>query len=94
VELQEPGTTELSLADGDRVQVFGPGHAYFDLFEQPVALFEVEDVHAAHDELVAAGVEIVGGLERDNSWEWLHFRAPDGNLYDLASRLPSSARSA
>jgi catechol 2,3-dioxygenase-like lactoylglutathione lyase family enzyme len=89
VELVEPGTTELSLPDGDRVQVFAPGHHYFGLFDRPVALFEVDDVRAARDELVAAGVEIVGELERDSSWEWLHFRAPDGNLYDLASRRPS-----
>ena len=94
VALEEPGTTELSLPDGDRVQVFAPEHPYFGLFGRPVALFEVDDVRAARDELVAAGIEIVGELEHDSGWEWLHFRAPDGNLYDLASRLPSSARSA
>jgi hypothetical protein len=94
VELEEPGTTELSLPDGDRVQVFGPEHRYFDFFDKPVALFEVEDVRAARGDLLAAGIEIVGEVERNSKWEWLHFRAPDGNLYDLASRLPSSMRSA
>jgi catechol 2,3-dioxygenase-like lactoylglutathione lyase family enzyme len=94
VELEEPGTTELSLPDGDRVQVFAPGHRHFELFGRPVALFEVDDVRAARDELVAAGIELVGELERDSGWEWVHFRAPDGNLYDLASRLPDSADSA
>lgn len=24
---------------------------------------------------------------RDSRWEWIHFRAPDGHLYELASRL-------
>jgi hypothetical protein len=43
-------------------------------------------VHEARRELEAAGVEIVGELGRDSNWEWLHFRAPDGNLYELASR--------
>ena len=51
-------------------------------------LFEVDDVRAARSELEADGVEIVGDLGRDSEWEWLHFRAPDGNLYQLASRLP------
>lgn len=94
VELEEPGTTELSLPDGDRVQVFAPGHRYFELFARPVALFEVDDVHAARGELVAAGIEVVGEPERDSGWEWVHFRAPDGNLYDLASRVPEAAGSA
>ena len=47
---------------------------------------EVDDVHAAHETLTTAGIEIVGTLQRDSTWEWLHFRAPDGNLYELASR--------
>jgi hypothetical protein len=43
VEFEEEGTTELSLANGDRVQVFAPGHRYYELFGTgPVPLFEVE----------------------------------------------------
>jgi catechol 2,3-dioxygenase-like lactoylglutathione lyase family enzyme len=90
VEFEEQTTTELSLPSGDRVQVFAPGDRYFDFFEResrgPVALFEVDDIGAAREALVAAGVGIVGSLERDAHWEWLHFRAPDGNLYELAAR--------
>ena len=91
VEFEEPTTTELSLPSGDRVQVFAPGDPYFDFFGKhangPVALFEVDELHTAHAYLAAAaGVEIIGGLEQDKSWEWLHFRAPDGNLYAIASR--------
>jgi hypothetical protein len=90
VELEEASTTELSLPSGDRVQVFGPGDAYFDFFGRhasgPVALFEVDDVRSARAELVAAGVEVIGDLERDLSWEWLRFRGPDGDLYELAGR--------
>jgi len=47
VELEEPGTTELSLPDGDRVQVFAPDHRYFGLFDRPVAMFEVDAVRGA-----------------------------------------------
>jgi catechol 2,3-dioxygenase-like lactoylglutathione lyase family enzyme len=91
VEFEEDTTAELSLPSGDRVQVFGPGDRYFDFFAEqasgPVALFEVDDVRGARDELAAAGVEVIGEIERDRSWEWLHVRAPDGNLYELASRI-------
>ena len=94
VEFEEPTTTELSLPSGDRVQVFAPGDQYFDFFGKhangPVALFEVDEIRIAQAELVAAGVEIVGAVERDSNWEWLHFRAPDGNLYELASRRASA----
>ena len=90
VEFEQPTTIELSLPSGDRVQVFAPGDHYFDFFRQessgPVALFEVDDVRAAHEALTTAGIEVVGTLQRDSTWEWLHFRAPDGNLYELASR--------
>jgi catechol 2,3-dioxygenase-like lactoylglutathione lyase family enzyme len=93
VRFDEPTTTELSLPSGDRVQVFAPGDPTFELFAEqasgPVALFEVDDIHAAHRELVAGGIEIVGDVERDRNWEWLNFRAPDGNLYELASRISS-----
>ncbi len=93
VEFEEPATTELSLPSGDRVQVFAPGHPSFDRCGgAPVALFEVDDVRAARDELVAAGIEILGGLERDATWEWINFRAPDGRLYELAARLAGAGQ--
>jgi catechol 2,3-dioxygenase-like lactoylglutathione lyase family enzyme len=91
VEFEEPTTTELSLSSGDRVQVFGPGDPIFQLFTEhargAVALFEVEELDSARNELLAAGIEIVGPIGRDTHWEWLNFRAPDGNLYELASRI-------
>lgn len=89
VDLEEPATTELALPNGDRVQVFGPGSRYDAFFAEhargPVALFEVDDVHAARRELEATGVEVIGPVERDARWEWINFRGPDGNLYELAS---------
>ena len=90
VEFEQPQTLEFSTAQDDRIQVFGPGHRYFDLFRAnaggPVALFEVDDVAAAREELDRAGVELVGDLESDSAWEWFNFRAPDANFYALASR--------
>lgn len=87
---EESTTIELETSDGDRVQVMAPGDPYFDLFTEhasgPVPLFEVDDVHAAHRELRDAGIEVVGPVGRDSEWEWIHVRAPDGNLYELGSR--------
>jgi hypothetical protein len=91
VEFEERTTTELSLPSGDRIQVFAPGDRYFEFFSKhatgPVALFEVDDLRAAREALIAASIDVIGSIERDSQWEWLHFRGPDGNLYELASRL-------
>jgi catechol 2,3-dioxygenase-like lactoylglutathione lyase family enzyme len=90
---EEPTTAEFQASEGDEIQVMAPGDPYYDFFGEhatgPVPLFEVDDVGSARRELEAAGIEIVGPPGRDTNWEWLHFRAPDGNLYELASRLPS-----
>lgn len=79
--------------EGDAIQLMAPGDPYFEFFADhargPVPLFEVDDVHTARAELDAAGIPIIGEVGRDSRWEWIHFRAPDGNLYELASRLTS-----
>ena len=73
-------------------QVMAPGHPYYEFFGKqahgPVPLFEVDDVHSARGEFEAAGVDVIGSTEHDSHWEWIHVRAPDGNLYEFASRLP------
>ena len=92
---EESTTVELETAEGDRIQVFAPGHRYHDFFREhgqgPVPLLEVDDVHCARRELEAADVEVVGPTDGDDEWEWIHVRAPDGNLYELASRLPAQS---
>jgi catechol 2,3-dioxygenase-like lactoylglutathione lyase family enzyme len=94
LNFSEPTTTEFSASEGDEFQVMAPGDAYFDFFTEhaagPVPLFEVDDVHAARRELEQAGIEVIGATSLDSRWEWVHFRAPDGNLYELASRLPDT----
>ena len=85
----EATTVEFVTSEGDEIQLMAPGDPYFDFFRDhahgPVPLFEVDDVRTARGELEAAGIEIIGDLGRDDRWEWIHFRAPDGNLYELAS---------
>jgi len=91
VHFEEPTTVELETSEGDTIQVFAPGDRYYEFFGEhargPVPLFEVDDVHSARRELEAAGIEIIGATEHDSEWEWIHVRAPDGNLYELASRM-------
>ena len=85
LELERPGFWMLKLPDGSKVEVFGsdsPINRHFTT--GPVAGFLVDDVHAAADELRAAGVEILLEPEIDDSGNaWVHFRAPDGNVYEL-----------
>jgi catechol 2,3-dioxygenase-like lactoylglutathione lyase family enzyme len=91
VAFAEGTTTEFETADGDAVQVMGPGDPYHAFFEThargPVPLFEVDDVRETRTELEQAGVTVVGQIERDRSWEWIHVLAPDGNLYEFGSPL-------
>lgn len=91
VNFEDATTVEFSTVEGDEFQVMAPGDPYYDFFTTfasgPVPLFEVDDVHAAREELEGAGIEVIGPTCSDSNWEWVHFRAPDGNLYELASRL-------
>lgn len=83
---EEPDFAGFMLPNGDKVEVFGPSdveHAHFD--SGPVVGFLVDDVAAARAQLEATGmVELLGPLQ---SWPggtaWQHFRAPDGNVYEL-----------
>lgn len=77
------GFTVLEAADGSTFEVFGPESPYNAHVASPVAGFRVADLLVADRALRAAGVDVVlpvsGGQER----RWLHFRAPDGHLYEL-----------
>jgi catechol 2,3-dioxygenase-like lactoylglutathione lyase family enzyme len=80
------GQWVFSLPDGAKAEVFSsdsPHNAHFGT--APVAGFYVDDVRRAAEELRAAGIEIVNGpvVEDDGDAAWVHFRAPDGNLYEL-----------
>ena len=85
VDLQRPGFWMLKLPDGSKVEVFGPDSPINRHFTTgPVAGFLVDDVAAAADELRTAGAEILfeSGVD-DSGNAWVHFRAPDGNVYEV-----------
>jgi len=90
VAFDEASTTELSAANDDRIQAFGPGHRYFQFYwdcgAAIVPLFEVDNLDEARAELADSAVAVFGEPESDGVWTWLTFRAPDGNIYSLGAR--------
>jgi predicted enzyme related to lactoylglutathione lyase len=82
----EPDFGKGRMPDSSQVEVFGPSdkdHLHFST--GPVPEFLVDDLPAALAELRSAGVEILGRPEIGGTEGWLHFRAPDGNVYGLTA---------
>jgi catechol 2,3-dioxygenase-like lactoylglutathione lyase family enzyme len=74
------------MPNTSQLEIFGPDdrdHTYFTT--GPVPEFLVDDLPAAADELRAAGVELLGDARGTAEQAWLHFRAPDGNVYGLTT---------
>jgi catechol 2,3-dioxygenase-like lactoylglutathione lyase family enzyme len=76
---------KYELPDGSKVEVFGPSeNRHFTT--GPVVEFLTDDVAAVTEELRAAGVPIVNGpvfVEGEDQAAWVHFRAPDGNIWGI-----------
>ena len=83
VSSSETDFAVLDVPDGATVEVFGPASEYNRHLTHPVAGFLVDDLDNAVDELRAAGVEIVLPVQRGGTRSWMHFRAPDGFVYEL-----------
>ena len=89
IDHEEKDFAVFKLPDGSKVEVFGPSdleHVHFDT--GPVAGFEVDDIEAAQARLEQGGAHFIGPIQR---WEptgeaWSHFRAPDGNVYELTQK--------
>jgi predicted enzyme related to lactoylglutathione lyase len=79
----------FKLPDGSTVEVFGPSdqnHRHFTT--GPVAGFLVDDIEEARRRLEAAGAEFIDPIQRmeETGEAWTHFRAPDGNVYEVTYR--------
>lgn len=83
VSSSETDFAVLDVPDGATVEVFGPTSQYNRHLTHPVAGFLVVDLQSAVEELRAAGVEIVLPVQRGGTRSWMHFRAPDGFVYEL-----------
>ena len=81
--VDDRGVAILEVADGQLLEVFGPGTKGHKLNSTPVVAFEVDDVEAARDELLANGVEMLGEVGRWNGFEWAYFRGPAGHIFSI-----------
>lgn len=91
----EGGMWAFQLPDGGKVEVFGPDSDNPHFATGPVPGFLVDDVDAATEELRASGITIVSGpthMEGEGDMAWVHFRAPDGNIYELTQGRDFEAR--
>ena len=81
-----PDFVHAQLPDSSKFEVFGPSDSDHDHFDSgPVPEFLVDDVMEAAAELEAAGATLLGPPQRLGQEQWVHFRAPDGNVYGLTS---------
>lgn len=87
VHASEPDFEVLEVPDGSTVEVFGPSSPWNRHLTHPVAGFLVDDLTEAERELREAGAEIVLPPQDGGDRGWLHFRAPDGFVYELAARV-------
>jgi catechol 2,3-dioxygenase-like lactoylglutathione lyase family enzyme len=85
LELAHAGFWMLKFPAGSKVEVFGPDSPINRHFTTgPVAGFLVDNVPDAATELRSAGIEILFQSELDDSGNaWVHFRGPDGNIYEF-----------
>ena len=83
VHTSEPDFGVLEVPGGATVEVFGPTSPYNEHLSHPVAGFLVSNLDQASAELHAAGAEIVLPVQHGGPRSWMHFRAPDGFVYEL-----------
>jgi predicted enzyme related to lactoylglutathione lyase len=80
-----PGLTAFALPDGSWFEVFGPLSDGLPFPDCAIAAFQVNDVVAARAQMELAGTEFIGPVfEIEDGWAWSYFRAPDGNVYEIA----------
>lgn len=85
--VEEDGFALFRLPNGDTIEVFGDNDEHHRFFTTgPVVGFRVADVPAAQAEMEAAGIEFLGRpASSSEGYAWSHFRAPDGNVYEIMS---------
>ena len=86
LEHEEGEFASFRLPDGSKAEVFGASdteHTHFN--RGPVAGFLVDDVESARGVLEAKGIEFIGPVHEwaPTGEAWSHFRAPDGNVYEI-----------
>ncbi len=72
-----------SCPDGDIIELYAGGtKPGFE--DAPVVGFRVDDIDEGRRVLTELGAEIIGGYgPNEDGYQSIHFRAPDGNVYEL-----------
>ncbi len=90
--VSEPGFALWDLPSGDLVELFAEGRKP-TFGTAPVVGLLVDDMEEARRRLEAAGAEVVGGYgPNEDGYEAVHFRAPDGNVYEVVRDPAREAR--
>lgn len=78
------GAMWFALADGAELHIYDSSDDYHAFFgTAPVPGLLIADFDAAVSALTAAGVEWMTEPETVAGRVWRHYRAPDGNIYEL-----------
>ena len=82
---QDASATRFRLNDGTEAHVYGGNDMDHEFFgSAPVVGFAVESFSAARAAIGRAGVEFLyAEPQRQDGRAWQHFRAPDGNVYEI-----------
>jgi predicted enzyme related to lactoylglutathione lyase len=85
---EEPAMVHLRMANGDGFEVFRPDDPTHDFLDTgPTVAFGVADLDAVLRRLEGSGAErFADGVRTDGVARWVHFRAPDGCVYQLHDR--------
>jgi len=78
----------FDLPNGDEFELFSDrDEESAHLTSGPIVGFFVSDMNVARGELEASGlVRFFGAtVKGEGGWSWAHFRAPDGNIYEITS---------
>jgi catechol 2,3-dioxygenase-like lactoylglutathione lyase family enzyme len=90
---QDASASRFRLSDGSEAHVYTENdrdHVFFG--SAPVVGFAVESFAAARAAIASAGVEFLyPEPQRQGGRAWQHFRAPDGNVYEIIGRDDSDA---
>ena len=87
--LEMDGWSLFGMPNGSIIDLYAPDTAAatcpWGLNDGVVFGFRVDDIHAASNELEAAGYELLGDVNfiEQLNYSWRHFRGPDGRVYGI-----------
>lgn len=77
---------EFRFPNGDKFEVFAETSSFNTYFSKaPVAEFLVDNLTETKKRMEDSGISFFGAVQSGGGYSWIHFTAPDGNIYGLAS---------